>query len=293
MNGISERDFPGLYRAADASSGIGQRSFLNGTRSRLGMLVLAASFGLFSWQVDRADVAGVVAAAAFGAALVTEIYLLTVRPDRRWYEGRAAAESAKTLTWRYLVGGSPLGKAELTDRQAESLLLERFDEIVRDLTGIHLVPTPRDVDQVTPEMRRVRNLSLDQRREWYRTGRIHDQRDWYAQKALWNERRATRWSMGLAVLELAGLTGGILKATGVVDLDLLGLTATLVGAGAAWVQTKQHQMLASAYAVACHELASLATRIDHAVTEEQWGHFVDQAEDAISREHTLWRASRT
>ena len=41
------------------------------------------------------------------------------------------------------------------------------------------------------------------------------------------------------------------------------------------------------------ELAAISGQVDWAATEPEWAHFVDQAEEAISREHTLWRASRT
>jgi len=85
----------------------------------------------------------------------------------------------------------------------------------------------------------------------------------------------------------------VLKADGVIGIDLLGLAAALAAAGAAWVQTKQHQNLATAYAMAHHELATIGSRVRHANTEEQWASFVGGSEDAISREHTLWRASHS
>ena len=51
-------------------------------------------------------------------------------------------------------------------------------------------------------------------------------------------------------------------------------------------------MLATAYAVAHHELGLIASRIDEIAAEADWARFVDESEEAISREHTLWRASR-
>jgi hypothetical protein len=48
-----------------------------------------------------------------GIALVvilsTELNVRSVRPEDRWYDGRALAESAKSLVWRYSVGGLPFG----------------------------------------------------------------------------------------------------------------------------------------------------------------------------------------
>jgi hypothetical protein len=290
---VAESEFPPLYTAADRNSLDGQRRFLNAIRLRLVMLVLAAAFGLFTWRTAGGDIAGIGAAVAFVIALLAELYLLQARPDRLWYDGRAVAESAKTLTWRYLVGGSPFGRDEVSEREAERLLLDRFRQIAGDLRGAHLVPVSAVAEQIGPAMRRLRALPLEERRELYRSERIGGQQAWYARSAHRNERRATQWSLILTSLEALGLAGGVLKATGVLRIDLLGLASAVVAAGAAWVQAKQHQTLANAYAVASQELSAISGQVGWASTEQEWAHFVDQAEEAVSREHTLWRASRT
>ena len=289
---IDESDFPALYHAADRRSLDGQRRFLTATRLRLVMLVVAAVFGLITWRRGRADLAAVVAGAAFAIALAAELYLLRRRPDRLWYDGRAAAESARTLTWRYLVGGNPFGLTEVSEEEAERLLLHRFGQVAAELRGARLAPVGAG-DRIGPALRRIRSLPLEERRVLYRSRRIDAQRTWYRTKARWNERRATQWSLILTGLEALGLGGAVLKAAGVFGFDLLGLASALVGAGAAWVQTKQHQTLASAYEVASQELAVIGASGDWASDEPAWAHFVDQAEEAISREHTTWRASHT
>jgi hypothetical protein len=85
----------------------------------------------------------------------------------------------------------------------------------------------------------------------------------------------------------------VLRAASVVQVDVLGLAGALTAAGVAWVQTKQHQTLASAYAVASQELSDIDSRVNQPSAEREWAHFVDEAEQAISREHTLWRASHS
>lgn len=229
---------------------------------------------------------------AFGVALLAELYLLQARPDRLWYDGRAAAESAKTLTWRYLVGGSPFSKVEISDREAERLLLDRFLRIARDLRVADLVGVASTDDQISPQLRRIRALPLDERRALYRRERIQGQRAWYAHKARWNERRAIQWPLVLTSLGALGLAGGLFKATGVLLVDTAGLLGALLAGGAAWVQAKQHQTLSSAYAVASQELAAISAQVDRVSDEQEWAHFVAQAEEAISREHTLSLASR-
>lgn len=288
---IRDRDLPELFRVADANSLKGQRRYLVAVRVRLLALLIGAAFGVLSWTVRGTDYAGVVAALAFGGAIIGELYLLRERPDRLWYAGRAVAESAKTLAWRFMVAGSPMGREEATDNDARNLLLERFTELTRDVQGMWLVPDSGDLDQITGTMGRVRQLPLEQRRDIYHHRRLLDQRDWYARKAQSNDQRATRWAYFLTAGEFAGVLFGVLKAAGLVEIDLLGLSAALVAAGAAWIQLKQYQNLSSAYAIACHELSAIASRVTRPDDEAEWAAFVGSAEDAISREHTMWRAA--
>ncbi|MBI0382966.1 DUF4231 domain-containing protein, partial [Streptomyces albiflaviniger] len=288
---IDYGDFPALYRAADSNSLSGQRRYLRTTRLQLGSLVAAALFGLFGWHAGRTDIASVLAAVAFASALVSEIYLLKERPDRQWYTGRAVAESTKTLTWRYMVGGSPLGVETVDRGSADALLLDRFADIEADVQPLWLIPDEGAPGQITAAMALTRGLPLDERRDFYLKHRINDQLDWYRRKARWNARAATRWSVTLAVLELVGLAAGIARAAGMVEVDLMGFAAALAAAGTAWVQAKQHQNLATAYAVTGHELSAISARMPSAPSESAWASFVADAEEAISREHTLWRAS--
>jgi hypothetical protein len=94
------------------------------------------------------------------------------------------------------------------------------------------------------------------------------------------------------VLEGGGLLAGVLTAVGWVKVDLLGFFAAATATLAAWLQTKQHETLGRAYAITSQELAVVHSDWKGDRTEEDWAQFVDKAEEAISREHTLWRASR-
>jgi len=71
------------------------------------LLVAAAAAGAVSVAVGGVDWSSFVGAAALVAAALTELYLVRDRPDRRWYEGRAAAESAKTPVGATRSGPSP------------------------------------------------------------------------------------------------------------------------------------------------------------------------------------------
>jgi len=142
-------------------------------------------------------------------------------------------------------------------------------------------------------MRAMRSLPLESRKEAYATGRIQDQQRWYFNKARWNRQRSNRWNAILLAVEAAGAVGAVVKATTDVPIDVLPVAAAVVAGATAYLQTKQHDTLASAYTVAYLELASVADLVDAITDEVEWAGFVDEAENAISREHTMWRARRS
>jgi hypothetical protein len=290
---ISESEFPALFRAADHSAIVGQRKLLATTALRLTSLVTAAIFGAVSLNLGGQNVASIITAGALASALVIEVYMLTARPDRQWYEARAAAESAKTLTWRYMVGGEPFGHDVHDERSADVMLLHRFGLITRALHSFVPVPLADGDVQVTEAMRKVRKLPFDERKRHYLEGRIDDQRMWYRGRARTNDRRASRWSVGLASLEALGLVAAVLGSSQLVKVDLPGIIGAMAAAGIAWIQTRQHRQIANAYSVAALELGDLVSRAEWPATEPEWAHFVDEAEEAIAREHVLWAASHS
>jgi hypothetical protein len=58
------------------------------------------------------------------------------------------------------------------------------------------------------------------------------------------------------------------------------------------LQTKQYRALATAYGITALELASVRTKVQWQQNDNDWAKFVNDAEEAFSREHTLWKASR-
>jgi len=232
------------------------------------------------------EIFGIVAAVFFFAALVLELRLMRRHPERDWYDGRAVAESAKTLTWRYAVGGRPYEIAEDVD--------ERFRLDIRSLATdlATLASAVGGGGGPTEWMLRLRAGSLSERRDAYLLGRVRDQEDWYARKAVHNLRRARFWTIVLLVSEGGGVTLALLKSLSVVPIDLASLAASIIASGAAWTGLKQHESVGAAYTLASRELAAVRIQLLGIETEEEWAVAVAGAEEAISREHTMWRASR-
>jgi hypothetical protein len=295
---LREEDLPAIYQAANENSLEAQRRFLRRSGLGLVMVVIATGASAFAGRIPLGDgnLMGMIAAITFIGALLLRLHLLTDRPERTWYGGRAAAESAKNLAWRYAVGGAPF-TIDQDPYDVDVAFTERLRDILTDLDAESLVPpSGGEGKQITKRMRELRAMSLEERKEAYAVGRIQDQMEWYARKAKWNKNRSNLWNTILMFIEFVGSVTAILIATGVWRIHLLGFAGALAGAviaaGASWLQTKQHSNLAEAYSVTTHELSAINDRISSPRTEEDWARFVSESEDAVSREHTLWRASR-
>jgi hypothetical protein len=281
-------EFPASYIAADAASLEGQRRFITSTRIQLILLVIASAAGAFSWTVNRTwDGAALLAGVAFLAAAVLRTILIRGRPHRAWYDGRAAAESIKTLAWKYSVAGDPF----LTTNADSDDVFRRLSSDVLASFGTLGTSEATPSKEPTESMRALRSAPLVERRAAYERNRIADQQDWYERKADWNKQRARFWGMLMLVLQVAAAVGAFLKGFGVFDIDLFGIAGAAAASAAAWLETKQHHVVARAYRVAAQELTAINALIPQQETEEAWGRFVAEAEEAISREHTMWKAS--
>ncbi|QUQ64294.1 DUF4231 domain-containing protein [Kutzneria sp. CA-103260] len=283
-------DLPGLFQAADGASGQEQRSYFRSTALRLGLAVLAATSGAVTLEVQSRgiDAAAIVTTLAFVGVLVVDVFELQTRPGVGWYQGRALAESVKTLAWRYAVGGAPF-PVDLPPEETENRFLHRLESLLRDLPAV--VTAPSRAPAITTAMRDLRARSLAERRQAYLTGRIHDQQNWYVTRADQHGRRANRLQTAGLLLEILGVAAALCEVLRIVTFDLAGIIAATIAALAAWMAGKQYRANATAYTLASHELAIIHARLELPVPEAEWSELVADAEAAISREHTTWRAS--
>ena len=287
----TEVELPALQRAASASSRAAQRRYLQLTAAQLVLLATGSLLSVLVWQRGDINVAALLAAVAIVFAGVFRVQVRLSQPTKTWYHGRAAAESAKTLAWRFAVGGDPF-PVDLTEAQADAHFADRLTEILVDLDNPSLEIVDGD-EEITDWMRTTRALSFEERKAAYAQARVAQQRSWYRDKAEWNSRRANLLGLATLLFEAVAVVQSLLKATGLVNVNLIAFIATMTAGIVAWMHTKDYHTLSSAYTVASRELATLASLINHQETEEDWSAFVNDAEDSISREHTLWRASRT
>lgn len=287
---LSDEQFPAFFLASDAASGKAQRAALRGNRIRLIGAIAAAIGGAFSLSVGRVDVWALVSLIGFIAAFAAELYMALQHPERDWYQARAGAESAKTLSWRYAVCADPFF-AELPEQEADNLFRARISQVARQVSQAVALPSG-DGSSPTPPMRVIRKSSIGVRREVYLEDRTRAQRDWYTRKAAANKQASAYWRGTLLTAELVAVALAAIRLSGGWDIDLAGVLAAGIGAGAAWLALKQHTTLRSAYALTAAELEKQIATLT-AVEDADWPESVADAEEAISREHTMWLASRS
>lgn len=285
---LESEDMPGLFQAADAVSVLGQRTYLRAVRARLLLSVLAAVSAAITITVGPADIAAIGTALFFVGALSIDVLVLRSHSNQAWYDGRALAESTKTLAWRYAVGGAPF-QTSLPQAEADRLFLDRIAKLRTDFGSVPLLPSRANV--ISDRMRSLRAAPLAERQNAYLADRIDDQRTWYADKAQFHRRQAGIYQRLMLVCELVGVSAALAKAFGVVSFDLAGIVAATISGLAAWTSTRQHATTAHAYVVATHELGLVREHLHHHSDESAWAAAVADSEAAISREHSTWRSS--
>lgn len=288
-NSSEEFTFPSLYTSTDEYSVKWQKRFLNAQRVQLISLISASIGGIITIKLSNFQIGPALVIFSLLCAIGSKIYFLVAAPERKWYNGRAAAESIKTLSWKYVQNAKPFDKAN-DSKQIEAEFLNRIDEILKLVPTLD-EPAKAGSRQITKSMKDFRKKSLASRRITYMSARIDDQMAWYSKKSKYNEKRSSTWAIFIIGFELIAIFLAALRLSNTITIDFSGVIATLAAAAISWIQSRQYETLAQSYSVTSQELSKVGASLDAATTETQWASVVEQAEEAISREHTLWLAS--
>jgi hypothetical protein len=292
---VSAADYPALFQAADRASLSAQRRHLLFTSAILLSLVIAAGLGALSGVIHSAKTAFAVAS----TALVSISFVLTairraLKPEKLWYGGRAVSESAKSMAWRYMAGAEPYS-INLQGGDADKHFIADLKSMVKnpDELAVGFGSQFSDRPQISPRMLEVRSLALEQRKQIYVSQRIADQRSWYGRKAKKSQAAENWYFVVILVSQAFALAAGAYMISAPDSKwNLVGVFSSLASALVAWLQVRQHEELAQSYAVAALELGFIEEQSQHITSEPEFSAFVGDAENAISREHTLWIARR-
>jgi len=286
---------PDVFRFADRASVAGQRRAIRWYTGQVTMLLLASAVAIPDVRARGLDLSPVFSLLAFAGAYYFWERLREERPQRQWYEGRAAAEAMKSLVWKYAMRARPFdGRAD--DPAADGEFRARMDELLRAFRDSGAVPESAK-PAITEEMRRRRSAPLTVRRDMYLNERVRGQRTWYLDRAQGCESESVKWSMiSIAAIILGGVFA-VLQILEVIPWHVLGTFTTIGASVAAWTQLKQYAPLASAYRMAASELDGLdvqLSRLDlrRPEAEEDWSRLAWEAEETVSRENGVWRARR-
>lgn len=283
---IQEDSFPGLYQSADKASLDSQKKYYMCLSLYLGLLVIAATISFF---VPVKTYGAIISALLFLVTLGILIFLKTKKPDDIWYNGRAVAESVKTLSWKWMMGAEPFHEENNTEA-AIIADLKKVLEQNKSLSSV-LSPTTGAAEPITDVMRSVHSLSFDERKTLYKKQRIDDQADWYTRKAEFNRKRASRWfwlSVLLHSSAIAMLLYRVYDSSVSLPVEVI---ATAASAVLTWIQAKKHNELSSSYSLTAHEIGFIKSEW-RPVTEDDFSDFVINTENAFSREHTQWIARK-
>jgi hypothetical protein len=288
-------DFPNYFQASDNASLKAQKYYLNITRIDLISMVLASAFSIYNYQSTESKlVVYVFSGFLLLLGLVLTIILKTKKYEDVWYQGRALAESCKTLTWRF-VCCSEYFENSLDIVEAKRRFVERIRELSDEFKELSIAMDSRTLNLpiITEKMLEIRAYAFDARKDYYIKKRIEDQKRWYADKAEYNDEKYNFWFWCVIISQAISLISIMFL---IVNPDLswnfVGLLTTFSASALSWLQLKQHQELKQAYTTATQELNFIVALKDQLTTEDSFSKFVVDSENAVSREHTLWLAQR-
>jgi hypothetical protein len=191
------------------------------------------------------------------------------------------------------MGVPPYEKAA-GDTAATAKLQQQYAALLTDITiPAGRLPTEGVGVATTTFMLETRALGPADRKARYIEERLEDQRRWYRTRAAKNERAANLWMTFISALQLLGLIVVGMTLAGGLPFSPFGLLGAVIAGSAAWLQLRRHQELSDAYRAATVDLDRIAAVAAGVTDEDELQKFVEDAEDAMSREHTVWRAKRS
>jgi SMODS and SLOG-associating 2TM effector domain 1/SMODS and SLOG-associating 2TM effector domain 3 len=292
--------YPFAFAAADTRSKRSQTTYTRLTAAELTLLCVVAFGGAvpihFSFGNLQVRPFSLLAAVALISALIVRLGRAASGAEVAWFSSRAAAESIKTLTWKFVVCARGFEKS-LRPHEADQRFITSCKEVIQDLRMVdpRLVvaeEAPLSSSYISDWMRASRALPRTQRIALYQNARIDDQLSWYRSRAKSHNGKAKTFTRIVIVMYGAAIIGAFIQAAGLLSFDVLGFAAAVAASLESWTQLRRHKSLATAYEIAVVDLLAIRERSRHVNNEEAWAQFVDDAEEAVSREHTTWRANR-
>ena len=288
---IEDQNFPGLYQSADQASISAQRRYLRLQKCHIGCLILGSIGAALATIVPDEAVKWTYVVLAI--VLVTGVVLTWVsrvrRDDKVWFDCRAIAESTKTATWRFMMKAAPFRDDSIAN-QSFTIQLQRILEARPSSPKDLAQSLDANAQAISGFMSNMRQKSVDERRNLYLEARLRDQKAWYASKAKLNSKKEDCWFCTVVVLQVLAIVLAIIwAASSSLPVNMVPLLMTCAASAVAWSRMKRYSELAQSYSLAALELGG---QEKIATGEADFLAFVEQVEETISREHTMWCVRR-
>lgn len=281
--------YPSLYNVTNKRSSSYQKKYFLFLMIEYVTLIMSAVNAFLTY-----DEKYIVALVLFSFLMLLMILKVKKTSEQEWYKYRAITESIKTVSWKFSMRSEPFND------ESETKNIESLSNYLEDIVGgsefISKSIEPKSIDEstVTNDMKELRKLSFEERRDVYVEGRVSEQRDWYVRKAQANKDAGKRWSICMfciyALAFLCSLYNAYNSTPGnIIPISILTtIASSLVG----WVQVKRYSELSASYVLTAHEISVIKEQAAYVSSEDDFSSFIRDSETAFSREHTQWIARR-
>lgn len=286
---MNNADYPQLYRAADNLS-------IQHQKERFGLL-----FGYLSSLVIG-SVVSIFCNGTIGNSISLLLFILSAtlfaiskihNPLELWYNGRAVAESVKSMTWKWMMKAEPYQEIE-SETAISNLKNDLHCLLQQNKT---LFSHYQDEDDgfycISERMKEVRNSNAKDRLSFYNRNRVKNQLNWYRMKAKRFHNLYIIYSSTVAFFYAAIIVLMIINISKPNVSLPIELVSAFVTSIVSWMEAKKYNELSCAYSLAVNDISIInANMLEGNVADNDVSEYVINSENAFSREHTQWFARK-
>lgn len=286
---MSRADYPQLYRAADCLSITYQKVYFG----LLGGYLVTLIVGSIVSMCGNGVVANSIALGLFILSLAIFAISKIWDPIKLWYNGRAVAESVKSMTWKWMMQAEPYpyeipGTASKNLQNDLQQLLEQnrtlFNHYQDDDDGFY---------SISDKMREVRDATTREKLDFYNKNRVNDQLRWYKRKSKTLRIAYIAYSVAVVLCYIAIIILMIISISKPTIIFPVELISAISAALISWIEAKKYNELSCAYSLAVNDISIIKDNmLEGQVGSQEVSEYVNNSENAFSREHTQWIARK-
>lgn len=289
-------EYPAMYNESDLCAIDNQKKYLRLFKLKIGLLIAVSIVTSVSINnLPGFAGLGLVIAIVLLALMVLTAIIELRRFDRTWFSSRAVAETIKKESWLFMMKAKPYDSINVEDAIRIFLtnlrkILDSQSQISSELSA-HLQDSP----QITETMKRIRNGTVVERLSSYIANRVHDQYLWYAGKSKLNRDLENIWFVLTWVFQFLAVSFAfIVFLISNPVINPVGILTTAAAAIISWMSVRSYRELSQSYGLIKQELSLLEEQAKQLPlkTEKELNDFVQEVEQTISREHTIWLSRR-